>query len=183
MKITWAFVDYENIHSLKLIDLSTYAKIIVFLGHQQSFIDLGPSKYPNPISLEVITVMGNAQNNLDFHLAYYLGLYDSHCPENIAFDIITKDKGFSLLLKHINTRGRTCRHIAPEAISGYDKIVSILTSKTIKNKPKKIESLRNFIGSQMQCQNNDIAIQSGINHLLKAKVIEIENNHVKYVQK
>ena len=98
----WAFVDYENIHSFENIDLSSYSKVIAFLGALQSSISFGSLKYINPIQLEIITLHHSSSNNLDFHLSYYLGKYDSDCSRNIDFHVISKDKGFRYLLNHIN---------------------------------------------------------------------------------
>ncbi len=48
------------------------------------------------------------RNNLDFHLAYYLGLYDGLFPPHVTFEVIGSDRGFLPLVAHIAARGRPC---------------------------------------------------------------------------
>lgn len=186
-KTMWAFIDYENIPSLEEIDLSAYTKVIIFLGAQQSSLNFGKSKYRAPVQLEVITLHNSHANNLDFHLSYYLGKYDALCSPEITFHVISKDKGFTHLLHHINANGRKCNQITetkPNTAPVTTKrslIRNQLKNKQLKNKPRKLESLKNFIASQMKLQGNDIAVQSEVNYLINQKVLEIESNKVNYL--
>lgn len=67
----YAFIDYENIHSLDNINLNKYEKIYLFLGAQQQSITLS-EKFNDQIVIHLITIKDVAKNNLDFHLAYFL---------------------------------------------------------------------------------------------------------------
>ena len=73
----WAFIDYENVGCLGKVDLSTYNKVIVFIGAKQPKLDFGDKKYESPINLVLIQLKATQANNLDFHLSYYLGKYDN----------------------------------------------------------------------------------------------------------
>lgn len=76
----WAFIYYENIGCLSKVDLSAYAKVVLFLGEKQPKIDLGETKYDSPIDLVLVQLKAIQSNNLDFQLSYYLGKYDSEAP-------------------------------------------------------------------------------------------------------
>ena len=99
----WAFIDYENIHSLEKVgDLSAYMRIIVFLGAKQQSINFGELRSHKMLNLSVIQIEAVADNNLDFHLTYYLGLFDKQEDDAIEFDVISNDKGFDGVIAHIN---------------------------------------------------------------------------------
>ena len=61
----WAFVDYENVGSLGKIDLSSYARVIVFLGAKQPKLDFTYTKYDRSINLLLLQLKGIQANNLD----------------------------------------------------------------------------------------------------------------------
>ena len=51
-----------------------------------------------------IDIEGQGKNALDFHIAYYLGEYLTRSPQS-ACVILSKDKGFDPLVKHLVARG------------------------------------------------------------------------------
>lgn len=110
-----AFVDYENVGTLKNLDLSPYAYGVVLVGARQHQFTL---KSDNPCPLMVIKVPDHPgpaakrpKNNLDFHLAYYLGRYDIIVHPEVTFEVISSDRGFLALVEHIVTKGRVCIQI------------------------------------------------------------------------
>ena len=110
-----AFVDYENFGTLKNLDLSPYAYVVVLVGARQHLVTL---KSDNSCPLMVIKVPDHPgpaakrpKNNLDFHLAYYLGRYDTLVPIEVTFEVISSDRGFLALVGHIVTKGRVCIQI------------------------------------------------------------------------
>ncbi|MFD1008425.1 PIN domain-containing protein [Oceanisphaera ostreae] len=177
----WAFIDYENVGCLSKIDLSTYSKIILFLGAMQPKIDLGETKYDSPIELVLIQLKATQANNLDFHLSYYLGKFDSEVPSNITFEIISNDQGFSPLIEHIKTSGRACKQVkVTTTLSTKSKLISSLTSKPKDKRPKKVASLRNHIAASMGVKGNDLAIQNYFNQLINEKIIKVSGDSVEY---
>ena len=110
-----AFVDYENVGTLKNLDLSPYVYGVVLVGARQHQVTL---KSDNPCPLMVIKVPDHPgpaakrpKNNLDFHLAYYLGRYDTLLPPGVTFEVISSDRGFLALIDHITAHGRLCIQI------------------------------------------------------------------------
>jgi len=205
--LKWAFIDYENIGCLSKVDLSAYRKVVLFLGAKQPKIDLGDKKYDAPIELVLVQLKATQSNNLDFHLSYYLGKYDSEAASNVTFEIISNDNGFSPLIAHIKTNGRTCKQVkvatAPStksklisslpskpkdkcpkkvatAPSTKSKLISSLTSKPKDKRPKKVASLRNHIGAHMAVKGNDVAIQNYFNQLVNEKLIKVSGDDVEY---
>ncbi|MCI5137800.1 MAG: hypothetical protein D3922_05160 [Candidatus Electrothrix sp. AR1] len=111
----WGFVDYENIGSLKDIELAIYQRLFVFCGPKNPNINMGNAAIKEFISIEIIKLNTNGANNLDFHIAYYLGNFSQKAPKNVQFHIITKDNGFNGLVSHIKRSGRLCQKITPKA--------------------------------------------------------------------
>lgn len=177
----WAFIDYENIGNLEKIDLSVYQKIIVFLGAKQPKIDFGEKKYDIPLEMVIVQLKATQSNNLDFHLSYYLGRYDSAAGKDVTFDIISNDNGFTPLIAHIKANGRTCKHIKLATVENISaKLLQSLTSKPKDKRPKKVASLRNHIASHMRIKGNELAIQGYLNQLVSDNVISVSGDSVEY---
>ncbi|MGB0466169.1 MAG: PIN domain-containing protein [Pontibacterium sp.] len=177
----WAFIDYENIGCLSKVDLEAYSKVLLFLGAQQPKIDFGDKKYDAPIEFLVVQVKASQANNLDFHLSYYLGKYDSETPSEVGFEIISNDNGFAPLIAHVKQNGRTCKQVkVPLTSAEQNRLVSLLTSRPVDKRPKKVTSLRNHIATQMGIQGNEVAIQNHVNRLVNAKLIKVSGEDINY---
>jgi len=182
----WAFIDYENIGGLDKVDLSNYSKVIIFLGAKQPKIDFGSKKYDCPIEVVLIQVKVTQENNLDFHLSYYLGKYENEAPKNVTFDVISNDKGFSPLIAHIKTNGRMCKQIKSTVVSSKieatsnNKLIDSLTTRPKEKRPQKIVSLKNHIASHMGVQGNEVAIQNFMNQLVNKKLIVVSGEVIEY---
>lgn len=178
----WAFVDYENIGSLDKIDLSLYERVIVFLGAKQPRLDFSDKKYDKPINLLVVQVKAVQANNLDFHLAYYLGKLDREAGPAVSFEVITNDTGFTPLISHIKNGGRTCKQVKIANVSSdLQKIIDSLKSKPKDKRPQKVTTLRNYIASHLAIKGNELAIQNQLNQLVSAKVITISDTNLEYL--
>ncbi len=91
----WGFVDYENIGSLKDVDFTRYQRLFIFCGPKNSNIKLGNAVISEFIRIELIKLKTSGFNNLDFHIAYYLGQFSNTAEKDIQFHIITGDNGFN----------------------------------------------------------------------------------------
>ncbi|SSZ29702.1 Uncharacterised protein [Aggregatibacter aphrophilus] len=80
----YAFIDYENIHSLDNLNLHLYERIFLFLGANQPTIQLS-EKFNDELNFTLITIKNIAKNNLDFHIAYYLGKMDMQTDKILSF--------------------------------------------------------------------------------------------------
>ncbi|TKB46116.1 PIN domain-containing protein [Thalassotalea mangrovi] len=179
--MSWAFIDYENIGCLSKLDLSTYEKVIVFAGAKQPKLDFGDKKYEHPINLVLIQIKASQANNLDFHLAYYLGKFDNEAKADVSFDVISNDNGFSPLISHITKSGRKCRQVKlANTDKDFERLIVSLSSKPKDKRPKKVVSLKNHIASHMSIKGNEVAIQNQLNRLVNAKFVTLNDTVVEY---
>jgi hypothetical protein len=103
-------VDYENIGKVDLGAIPAGVRVPFFFGASQKSV---PTEFLRaalklgerfmPIDIE-----GQGKNALDFHIAFYLGEYLARSPEAPCV-ILSKDKGFDPLIKHLVKRGFAVR--------------------------------------------------------------------------
>jgi hypothetical protein len=103
-------VDYENIGKVDLGAIPAGVRVPFFFGASQKSV---PTEFLRaalklgerfvPIDIE-----GQGKNALDFHIAFYLGEYLARSPETPCV-ILSKDKGFDPLIKHLVKRGFAVR--------------------------------------------------------------------------
>lgn len=124
MDTHYVLIDFENVHvkSLALLQGKQF-KPRVFLG---------PSNTKLPVDLVVamqllgdraqyIQLEASGTNALDFHIAYYLGRLALQEPA-ATFHIISKDKGFDPLIKHLKTQGiQASRSVSIETMPNFRK--------------------------------------------------------------
>lgn len=177
----WAFVDYENIGTLAKIDLSLYQRVFVFMGAKQPRLDFGEKKYEFPIDIQIIQIAISQSNNLDFHLAYYLGKTNGEAPAGVVFEVISNDNGFSPLLSHLKKNGRQCKQLKMGTASSEKvKLVQSLSSKSKEKRPKKVVSLKNHIASHLRIKGDEVKVQSYINQLVTDKYLHLDGDAVVY---
>lgn len=103
-------VDYENIGKIDLAAIPDGVRVPFFFGASQRSV---PTEFLKaalrlgerfvPIDIE-----GQGKNALDFHIAFYLGEYLARSPE-VSCVILSKDKGFDPLVRHLSRRGFAVR--------------------------------------------------------------------------
>lgn len=103
-------VDYENIGKLDLGGIPAGVRVPFFFGASQRTV---PTEFLKaalrlgerfvPIDIE-----GQGKNALDFHIAFYLGEYLARAPHTTCV-ILSKDKGFDPLVRHLSRRGFAVR--------------------------------------------------------------------------
>ncbi|BBO69290.1 hypothetical protein DSCA_32200 [Desulfosarcina alkanivorans] len=188
----WGFVDYENIGSLKDIDFSTYQKLFIFCGPKNPNIKLGNAAISEFITIQIIKLKTNGANNLDFHIAYYLGKFSQTAPKETQFHVITRDNGFNGLVNHIKKTARMCKKITPktEAKPPSEKLSSCaeLTVERLshidgRTRPRKEQKLVNWIDSQCGSGRKSIDAKSVFEELVTAGLISNDNQVIKYTLK
>ncbi|MDG6882225.1 Uncharacterised protein [Phocoenobacter uteri] len=188
----WSFIDYENIGTLESVDLSIYQKIFIFCGPRNPNIKLGDQVINEFIDLKIIKLNTSGPNNLDFHLAYYLGQLSQNTPLDIEFHIITKDNGFNGLIEHIKHFGRKCQRITFQSKTNTENLPTIqlsdnaekvrqkLTEIRERNRPTKKTALINWITNQCRAIATNINAKKIIDELEKSNKIKIENDKITY---
>ena len=111
MKTDYVLVDFENVQpkNMGLLHGGPY-KIKIFVGANQAKIPLELARALQALgpNAEYMQIDGTGANALDFHIAYYLGRLASDNP-GANFHLISKDRGFDPLIKHLNAQKISCR--------------------------------------------------------------------------
>lgn len=105
-KPNFVLVDYENTQKLELKKLKDLpVTVILFAGENQKTVpmDLLESALGSGIKMEINRAEATGSNALDMVLACYAGELASKQP-NAYIHIVSKDKGFDALVKHLNSK-------------------------------------------------------------------------------
>jgi hypothetical protein len=103
-------VDFENIGKIDLTAVPDDVKVALFFGAAQKSV---PREFMEAAlklreRFEHINAAGQGKNALDFHIAYYLGEYLTKSPHTECV-ILSRDKDFAPLVKHLVMRGFSVR--------------------------------------------------------------------------
>jgi hypothetical protein len=160
LKTNFVLVDFENVQPKNVSLLHGHSfKIKVFVGANQSKIsfDMARALQAYGPDAEYIQIDGNGKNALDFHISYYIGRLAAATPD-ASFYLISKDKGFDPLIKHLKAQGISCQRSSSIAdIQG----VKISSSKTISDR---VDTVKPF-DSRSTPEKADAVI----NHLARFK--------------
>ena len=101
------FIDYENVHKhvpMDRIARGKHQEVILFVGNQQTI----PNEWLRvDYNVTTIRVKRTAKDNLDFHIAMYLGIKQNNTTPDVQFIIWSGDSGFDDLIEHLKeTAGR-----------------------------------------------------------------------------
>jgi hypothetical protein len=106
MRKNVVLIDFESVQP-DSIEALNHEQVRVFL-----FCGANQSKLPFEIAATLqmlgerakyVKMSGNGPNALDFHIAYYIGRLAVENPETY-FHIISRDKGFDPLIKHLKEK-------------------------------------------------------------------------------
>jgi hypothetical protein len=198
-------IDYENVQDVNLSQLARMdCQVCVFTGSSQSKIpiELVSSAQALGHKLSWIRIEGSGPNALDFHIAYYLGASISKNPENEYF-VLSKDKGFDPLIKHIVKTKVVCKRItstseirgtaplvdrkqvkaprvAREPDGDYAKVVRNLTKIDKSRLPRSRRTLRQHLKTLVGAPQTDEKLDAIINQLFASRMVTEENNRLRY---
>jgi hypothetical protein len=184
-------VDYENVQQFNLSRLDSDFHIVIFVGANQKSVPIELVK-----SLQVLgqrvewqKVDGNGSNALDFFIACHLGRVLERSPQTYCV-VLSNDKGFDPLLRHLNRNGLKCRRInrvseldpKPESAEWpeYERVVEILGKSEKKSRPRKRKTLGGHIASIFQQKLEPNTVDRIIEMLFTKKMISGSNNAIIY---
>ena len=160
MPSNYVLIDFENVQPKNLELLAEHPlKVYVFVGETQAKIpfDLADSMQLLGNNARYVKITGTGQNALDFHIAYYVGLLAAKEPD-ASFSIISKDKGFDPLVRHLTgkkvhiRRHKDLGEIPFLQLSGTTSIDEQIAA-IVKNlggrgqsRPRKVKTLQNNAG-------------------------------------
>lgn len=182
----WAFIDLENSPHLDDIPFKQYQRIFIFVGPKQPHIKL-PSTVPSPLCLDIIRVTQVSHNNVDFHLAWYLGWAHQQVDISVPFSVYSKDNGFAPLIAYITQKGRMCHQLpgisagksqASDSSMTLQETLQILKAPFFRRNtgfPKQLIGLHHCIQNVLR-SNDRNNIEGHVKNLLVLKVISLKDN-------
>jgi len=195
LKTNYILIDFENVQPKNLGVLKDQDfKVIIFVGSNQTKIpfELVVAMQSLGTSAEYIKIDGNGPNALDFHIAYYIGKLAVE-NKNAFFHIISKDKGFDPLIKHLKSqkilsmRENSITDIPILKIFNstsknerIDAIVTFLKSRG-SGKPRKVKTLSNAINCSLFARTlNEQELEAIIQELVSKKIVIKNGVNVSY---
>jgi hypothetical protein len=157
------------------------AHIRVFAGELQSklptdFVEKALAMAPR---CDLVRTNGNGSNALDFHIAYYLGKGVCEFP-NAQFVIVSNDKGFDPLVRHLVKNGIKCRRDGQARPAPASKtplpahaqaVADLLKRSQKKKRPRKRSTLTNYLATHFNKKMTAEEIKQAVEHLLRAGLI------------
>jgi len=178
VKTNFVLIDFENVQPKDLASLRGFPfQIFIFCGANQSKISLVLADELQQLGPQAkyIRIQGTGKNALDFHIAYYIGLLSAQNPD-AGFYIISRDKGFEPLIKHLEVQNVPCR-VVP-SLAGVLSCLSPCTDRTQKvtnrlltiaeGRPRKLRALKTFIKAQLNREATDEVLAEVIARLTQA---------------
>lgn len=194
MKTNFVLVDFENVQpkNVGLLNGGPF-KIKVFLGASQVKIPLEMVRALQAFGpdAEYVQIDGNGSNALDFHIAYYIGRLAAETPD-AHFHVISKDRGFDPLIKHLKLQGIFCQRSTsiadiPLVKISNSKSVPEMVDAVIDNlvkrkasKPRTLKTLRTTIKALFVNQVADEELDALIEQLTKRGALKIADGKVHY---
>lgn len=194
MATNYLLIDFENVHPKNLELLIQHPfKVFVFVGENQSRVpfDLADSMQLLGNDARWVKIAGNGQNALDFHIAYYIGELAAG-EQDAQFHVISKDKGFDPLIRHLQSKGiKVMREKdlieipllqLPVSTSMDDKIAAIVKNLGGRgqSRPRKVRTLKNAINSLFAGKLGDQELSSLVREMQQRKLIVVNQNNVSY---
>ncbi|WP_182868553.1 PIN domain-containing protein [Rhodopirellula sp. JC639] len=194
MRPHYVFIDLENVlHDCtpQLVEKPT--KILVFVGAKQSKlpVETVEALLRFGSQVELITISDSGPNALDFHIAYYLGKLSKSAPSAV-FQIISNDKGFDPLIKHLKSQGinadriKSTKAARPGPANKKGALAKRLEEaierlqRTKMSKPRKVKTLHSTLASWFSNKLTDKDIQLVIDQLVAKKHVTISGAQVSY---
>src|SRR5688572_27431776 len=174
-------VDFENVQKLDLARIPAHAHTLVFVGQSQSRVPMALVQQAQALGsrLKWVRMDGDGRNALDFHIACHLGEGICKYPK-AEFVILSNDKGFDPLVRHLVARGFKCRRDgqaratpAPRApLPAHAQAVVDLLKFSEKNKrPRKRTTLHNYLATHFNKKLTGEEVKKAVEHLLEAGLI------------
>jgi len=190
----YVLIDFENVQPKNLNILASHPfKVLVFIGASQT-------KVPRHVAVAMqalgdkakyVEIDGNGPNALDFHIAYYIGELAAADPAG-HFHIISKDRGFDPLIRHLKGKNIQVRRESdlaeipnlriPKKAKKDDMIDAIVRNLIGRgnSKPRKVKTLQNTIGHLVSEKLDEKALAALVDELQQRKLIVVNQGNIKY---
>ena len=114
MRINFVLIDSENVKPEYIEKLKhEYFRVVVFVGASLKRLDFPIVNAVQSLGSNgsYVQISSHGPSALDFHIAYYIGKISAAHPD-AYFHIISKDKGFDPLIKHLKDQKIFCSRSA-----------------------------------------------------------------------
>jgi len=190
----YVLIDFENVQPKNLHLLETQPfKVLVFIGANQVKLPRGVVLAIQALGkqAEYIEIDGNGPNALDFHIAYYIGDLVSSDPKG-AFHIVSKDKGFDPLIRHLkrlNINIQRVKDLAEIPVlripkkAKKDDMIDAIVKNLIgrgQSRPRKLKTLQNTINSLVSESLDSTKLAALVGELQQRKFIVVDKGNVRY---
>jgi hypothetical protein len=185
-------VDFEKVQQVDLARLDDSFQIIIFVGAAQKSIPIElvtkAQKLGSRIEWQRVDATGS--NALDFFIACQLGRVLESSPPRQCI-VLSKDKGFDPLLRHLNKTGLQCKRLNslleldPKAAAQpdephYKRVIEVLGKSEKKSRPRKRKTLSQHISSIFQKKLPPAEVDRLIDILFANKMISETNDTITY---
>lgn len=193
VKTSQILIDFENVQpkDLALLKGRDY-KVMIFIGSTQAKL---PTQFAIAVqalgpSAEYVQIDGSGRNALDFHIAYYLGATLAGSASGESF-VISKDTGFDPLMRHLKSKGISCRRLSSigeipglkeAATPSSDPIQKILANfaKRGSGKPRTLKTLRSSIKHLLGANVTEDVVEKTLSELERLNAIKLADGKVTY---
>jgi hypothetical protein len=187
----YVLIDFENVQPKNLEILKKHPfKVFVFCGANQTKVPTDFAEAMQDVG-RYVRMSGNGRNALDFHIACYLGELVAMDPQ-AHFHIISRDKGFDPLIRHLRDRHiSVCREEDLAEIpvlrmadtetrdEKIDRIIGNLKDRG-QSRPRKRKTLANTINSLFTKKLAEAELNSLIDELKQRGYISVNEGKVSY---
>ena len=194
MPTNYVLIDFENVQPKNLSILADHSfKVLVFIGENQSRLPRHVVVAMQALGdkAKYVEIAGSGPNALDFHIAYYIGELSAADPAG-KFHIISKDRGFDPLIRHLKAKKIRVRRESdlaeipdlriPKKTTKEEMIDSIVKNLIGRgqSRPRKVKTLQNTINSLIVESLDNRQLNDIVAELQKRKFIVVDKGNVKY---
>ena len=201
MANTYILIDFENLQPKGLAALrGRPVHLRVFVGSQQSKLPFELAQTVQALGerAEYVQIAGTGRNALDLHIAYYIGRLAAQHPD-AQFHILSKDRDYDILIKHLNATGVRCRRSGslddiaalkpaapPKAVpvtrAEPDPLTTVIAHlRNLKNsRPRKLKTLASTLKARFAKGGGDREVQALIEALQRRGVVQVSGTNVAY---
>ena len=197
MRINFVLIDSENVRPEYIEKLKhEHFRVLVFIGANLKRLDFAIVNAVQSLGSNgsYVQISSHGPSALDFHIAYYIGKLAAAHPD-AYFHIISKDKGFDPLIKHLKNQKIFCSRstsvLEIPLVKSTDKLsprqrAADFYEKRIaraKARPATVVSLRSAILSHFHKVISEEEVAAVLEALITAGHVMVNGKKITYPQR
>ena len=194
MTETVYLIDHENLSKVDLTQVPVGAGAMLFLGANDASVKrtlfTGAVKLGE--RLKLVEIEGSGKNALDFHIAFYLGEILARSPSAKCV-VLSKDKGFEPLMKHLSARGfnveqadtlATAKPTKAKSASvedpHYARVLKAIKKQDKRALPHTLEKLQKHVANMVKGKGVDEQVPKLVKRLFKDGLVKEDGEVLAY---